>query len=158
SVRKSRAARGTPVGSEARNRDCGKVGGANGSLGQFGHRRGAEFFVCARLGPARATAFAREASRSKSVTNAAIAGVYGRVGSCLCQGLPSLAIPCILTSVAILAPARDGKPWQRHEPTRPYTPAMAAFVTLLLRDASRANAVARAGPSRAQTKNSAPRR
>src|SRR5207253_1952832 len=127
SVRKSRAARGTPVGSEARNRDCGKVGGANGSLGKFGHRRGAEFFVCARLGPARATAFAREASRSKSVTNAAIAGVYGRVGSCLCQGLPSRAGAKIATEVSMHGIARDGKPWQRHEPTRPYTPAMAAF-------------------------------
>src|SRR5439155_14419823 len=99
-------ARGTPVGSEARNRDCGKVGGANGSLGQFGHRRGAEFFVCARLGPARATAFAREASRSKSVTNAAIAGVYGRVGSCLCQGLPSRAGAKIATEVSMHGIAR----------------------------------------------------
>src|SRR6516225_1030415 len=38
-----------------------------------------------------------------------------------------------------------------------YTPAKAALRTLLLQDASRATAVARAGPSRAQTKNSAHR-
>src|SRR6266404_8987889 len=49
------------AGTETRRRDSREMGGENDSGGQLGHRRTAEFFICAHLGTSRAAQFAGKA-------------------------------------------------------------------------------------------------